>query len=141
VRDLEGERLLATALLLDGVAMEMAGSSRPASGSEHLISHALDSISARPRLHGLQVGMAAYLVSALQRDSRARIEELLVRSGFFDEIRRDPFSRAEWLRAVELAPTMKDNFHTVLSERPDALGMIANAITCDPRLDGCFAMP
>ncbi len=56
--DLKGIRLLATALLMNGVAMEMSGSSRPASGSEHLISHALDAISARPRLHGLQVGVA-----------------------------------------------------------------------------------
>src|SRR5262249_35558316 len=50
-RDPEGARLLATALMLNGVAMEIAGSSRPASGSEHLISHALDHISARPGLH------------------------------------------------------------------------------------------
>src|SRR5262249_20469593 len=52
--DLEGIRLLATALMLNGIAMEICGSSRPASGSEHLISHALDATSARPRLHGLQ---------------------------------------------------------------------------------------
>jgi glycerol dehydrogenase-like iron-containing ADH family enzyme len=31
-RDQEGIRLLATALMLNGVAMEIAGSSRPASG-------------------------------------------------------------------------------------------------------------
>ncbi len=64
--DLDGIRLLATSLLLNGIAMEMCGSSRPASGSEHLISHALDALSARPRLHGLQVGIATYLVSILQ---------------------------------------------------------------------------
>ena len=33
---------LANSLVLSGIAMEIAGSSRPASGSEHLISHALD---------------------------------------------------------------------------------------------------
>jgi glycerol-1-phosphate dehydrogenase [NAD(P)+] len=60
-RDPEGIRLLATALMLNGVAMEIAGSSRPASGSEHLISHALDHTSARPALHGLQVGVATYI--------------------------------------------------------------------------------
>ena len=61
--DLEGVRLLATSLMLNGIAMEVCGSSRPASGSEHLISHALDASSARPRLHGLQVGVATYLMS------------------------------------------------------------------------------
>ena len=42
--DLDGARLLGTALLFNGIAMEICGSSRPASGSEHLISHALDAI-------------------------------------------------------------------------------------------------
>src|SRR5262249_14099781 len=65
VTDEKGTRLLATALMLNGVAMEIAGSSRPASGSEHLISHALDMTGARPRLHGLQTGSAAYLVCCL----------------------------------------------------------------------------
>jgi glycerol-1-phosphate dehydrogenase [NAD(P)+] len=67
-RDPEGIRLLATALMLNGVAMEVAGSSRPASGSEHLISHALDHITTRPGLHGLQVGVATYIVSRLQHN-------------------------------------------------------------------------
>ncbi len=41
-RDLDGMRLLGSALLLNGISMSICGSSRPASGSEHLISHALD---------------------------------------------------------------------------------------------------
>ena len=64
-RNTEGVRLLGTALLLNGISMAICGSSRPASGSEHLISHALDSVSKRPHLHGLQVGVATYLVSLL----------------------------------------------------------------------------
>jgi len=54
--DEQGIRLLATALMLNGVAMEIAGSSRPASGSEHLISHALDMTGARQRLHAFRRG-------------------------------------------------------------------------------------
>jgi glycerol-1-phosphate dehydrogenase [NAD(P)+] len=72
------------------------------------------------------------------RDSRARLEQLLVRSGFFDEIRRDPFFRTEWIQAIKMAPAMKENFHTVLSERPDALDKITDAIMSDAQLDGCF---
>jgi glycerol-1-phosphate dehydrogenase [NAD(P)+] len=74
--DLKGIRLLGTALLMNGIAMEICGSSRPASGSEHLISHALDAISARPRLHGLQVGIAAYIVSILQDANTEQIVSL-----------------------------------------------------------------
>src|SRR5262249_22662043 len=101
--DEEGIRLLATALLLNGIAMEICGSSRPASGSEHLISHALDATSARPRLHGLQVGVASYLVSILQGENTERIGRLFETTGFWDAISSDPFSRAEWLAAVRMA--------------------------------------
>src|SRR5262245_43786562 len=82
--DEQGIRLLATALMLNGVAMEIAGSSRPASGSEHLISHALDMTGASRRLHGLQTGTAAYLVRCLQSgDNHERIRELFARKGFW----------------------------------------------------------
>jgi glycerol-1-phosphate dehydrogenase [NAD(P)+] len=137
VFDLEGTRLLATALLLNGVAMSLAGTSRPASGSEHLISHALDQLSVRPRLHGLQVGIATYVVAQLQGQGVERVASLLDRSGFFDTIASDPFSRTEWLRAVEHAPRIKDDFYTVLSTRDVALE-VAQLMRDDPRLAPCF---
>lgn len=59
------------ALMLTGVAMTMAGTSAPASGGEHLISHSLDMLSAidgRPHdLHGRQVGVGTILCAELYR--------------------------------------------------------------------------
>ncbi len=81
--DADGMQLLATALLMNGIAMVMCGSSRPASGSEHLISHALDQISERPRLHGLQVGVASYVISRLQGENHERIDRLFHATGFW----------------------------------------------------------
>jgi glycerol-1-phosphate dehydrogenase [NAD(P)+] len=135
--DLEGIRLLATGLMLNGIAMEIAGSSRPASGSEHLLSHALDGISAKPRLHGLQVGVASYLVSLLQRNNTDVIADLFDVTGFWDAIAADPFRRSEWREAIRLAPTMKDDFFTVLSI-PDRLSEAERHLTEDPRLAKCF---
>jgi glycerol-1-phosphate dehydrogenase [NAD(P)+] len=137
VFDLEGVRLLATALMLNGLAMEMCGSSRPASGSEHLISHALDATSARPRLHGLQVGIAAYLVSILQQSNTERIAGVFDATGFWDEIAADPFCRKEWLEAVRVAPSIKKGYFTVLSTR-DVLPEAARLLTEDSRLAKCF---
>lgn len=55
-------------LLLSGVAMSLAGSSAPASGGEHLVSHFWDMrepITGRePELHGLQVGVGIILSTA-----------------------------------------------------------------------------
>ena len=136
-RDLEGMRLLGMALLLNGISMSICGSSRPASGSEHLISHALDSLSKRPRLHGLQVGVATYLVSHLQRQNFRRIADLFTTTGFWQVIANDPFNRAEWLDAVRMAPSIKSDFYTVLSSR-DCLPEVATALHSDPLLRPCF---
>ena len=57
--------VLANSLILSGIAMDFAGSSRPVSGSEHLFSHALDMFSEKPNLHGLQVALGTVAVLML----------------------------------------------------------------------------
>ncbi len=60
--DAEALEILARALVLSGISMVAAGSSRPASGGEHLISHLWDmeslSQNRELHLHGAQVGVA-----------------------------------------------------------------------------------
>ncbi len=53
------------ALVASGVAMSIAGSSRPASGSEHKFSHALDEIAPKPALHGEQCGVGTIMMMYL----------------------------------------------------------------------------
>jgi len=134
--DAEGMRLLATALMMNGIAMVMSGSSRPASGSEHLVSHALDQISSRPRLHGLQVGVASYLMSRLQGENHRRIDHLFRETGFWETIAEDPFSKSEWLQAIRLAPSIKDSYYTILSSR-DVMPEVEQILASDPNLVRC----
>ena len=54
--------VLANSLVLSGIAMSFAGSSRPVSGAEHLFSHALDYYGTTPNLHGIQVALGAVAV-------------------------------------------------------------------------------
>ena len=124
----EFQRSLTTSLLMSGIAMEVAGTSRPASGSEHLISHALDEVSKAPKMHGLQVGTATYLCARLQNNNSAEsVGEILSRTGFFDFVRQNPFDKNEFIEAVRLAPSVKPGYYTILSE-PDsferAVGLI-----------------
>lgn len=49
--------VLVNSLVLSGVAMDFAGTSRPVSGSEHCFSHALDYYSKKKNLHGIQVAL------------------------------------------------------------------------------------
>ncbi|MBA3545327.1 MAG: dehydrogenase, partial [Nannocystis sp.] len=94
-------------------------------------------LSARPRLHGLQVGLAAYLVSHLQGSTHLRVASLLDDAGFFESVRADPFDPQEWLDAIAAAPAMKADHYTVLSSR-DHLPELRALIEHDPRLRGCF---
>lgn len=136
-RDLEGIRLLATALMLNGISMAMCGSSRPASGAEHLISHALDDLASQPAPHGLQVGVAAYIVSRLQRENSEVIAAVLDKTDFWRGVQQRRFSRSEWLEAVDRAPSIKPDRFTVLSSRP-CCDEVATLLDQDERLGKCF---
>ena len=57
--------VLVNSLVLSGIAMDFAGSSRPVSGSEHLFSHALDYFSEKENLHGIQVALGTVAVLKL----------------------------------------------------------------------------
>ncbi len=61
----ESSWIVVKALVSSGVAMSIAGSSRPASGAEHLISHQLDRLAPEPALHGHQVGVASVVTEYL----------------------------------------------------------------------------
>lgn len=68
-RSPEAVARLTGALILSGYAMTLAGTSAPASGGEHLISHYLDMThyaqGAPNDLHGCQVGVATVVAAAL----------------------------------------------------------------------------
>src|SRR6056297_1217360 len=66
----ESAWLVAKALVSSGVAMSIAGSSRPASGAEHLISHQLDRLVPGTALHGHQVGVASVVTEYLHSGER-----------------------------------------------------------------------
>jgi len=66
----EGCRVLMEGLLLSGIAMQMVGNSRPASGAEHHISHYVEMMIEKETpdfLHGEKVGAAAVVLSELYR--------------------------------------------------------------------------
>jgi glycerol-1-phosphate dehydrogenase [NAD(P)+] len=58
------------ALVSSGVAMSIAGSSRPASGAEHLFSHQLDQLAPGRALHGHQVGVGSIMTAYLHGGDR-----------------------------------------------------------------------
>lgn len=105
---------LVDSLTMSGIAMEIAGNSAPASGSEHLISHALDKILPKPQLHGIQVGIATYLMSRVQEHRYQRVATFLQETGFFDYTKSLEMKSDHFIQAIDLAPTIKPGRYTYL---------------------------
>ena len=73
----EGVRLVVKALISSGVAMSIAGTSRPASGGEHKFSHWLDSNCDNPALHGEQCGLGSIVTMYLHGGNWEKIRDTL----------------------------------------------------------------
>lgn len=132
IDDLEFLRLLCGALVMSGVAMEVSGSSRPASGAEHLISHAYDKLAKAPTLHGIQVGVATYAVAWLQKNDKLDVvRSVLENTGFAAYVRQNPLSREDFIAAIRYAPNVKENYHTILSEK-DSVERLMEFVGSDP---------
>lgn len=109
--------LLAQGLLLSGLAMAAAGTSRPCSGAEHLLSHALDeALGAGAALHGEQVALGA-LLSAEAHGSplRARLRSVFDRLGLPVRPADLGLSVEQVCRALAAAPATRPQRWTVLS--------------------------
>ena len=76
----EFHKTLADALVLSGMSMIVSGSSRPASGGEHEISHAIDHLHGGRAMHGAQVAFGSIISVALYGDDveafRKRLRKL-----------------------------------------------------------------
>lgn len=107
---------LIDSLAMSGIANEIAGSSAPTSGSEHLISHALDKLSEHPELHGVQVGVATYLMSRVQDHRWKRVNTVFTETGFWGYVKTLNLKREEYLAAIDMAPSIKPYRHTYLHE-------------------------
>lgn len=107
---------LVDSLAMSGIANEIAGNSAPTSGSEHLISHALDKILEQPQLHGIQVGIATYLMSRVQDHRYQRVNTVFAETGFWDYVATLDLKREDFEEAIDLAPSIKPFRHTYLHE-------------------------
>lgn len=109
-------RELLDSLAMSGIANEIAGSSAPASGSEHLISHALDKMMPQPQLHGVQVGIATYIMSVVQNHRYKRVNTIFTDTGFWDYVATLGLNREDYEKAIDMAPKVKPHRHTYLHE-------------------------
>lgn len=117
IKSKEFIKILTQSLVLGGLAMEIAGNSRPSSGSEHLFCHSLEENHKEIQItHGMAVALGSLVSCRLQGRDAAPLERILeayemdmdpMNWGITKEIFTDA-----WLKAAD---TRKDRY-TVLNE-------------------------
>jgi glycerol-1-phosphate dehydrogenase [NAD(P)+] len=106
---------LAEALVLSGLAMAVAGSSRPCSGACHEISHAIDALFPGTAGHGEQVAVGALFACFLRNDEIVgELDACLRRHG----VPRLPgdlgLTNQQFARAAAEAPSTRPDRYTIL---------------------------
>jgi glycerol-1-phosphate dehydrogenase [NAD(P)+] len=115
-RSKEGVRTIVEALISCGVAMSIAGSSRPCSGSEHLFSHALDIVAGETSLHGGRTGVGAIMCSYLQDSNWEAIREFLQEIGAPSTAKELKVSPEQVVKALTMAHSLRPERYTIFGE-------------------------
>ncbi|MDD5502319.1 MAG: NAD(P)-dependent glycerol-1-phosphate dehydrogenase [Candidatus Thermoplasmatota archaeon] len=108
--------LVAKALIVSGVSMSIANSSRPTSGAEHMFSHALDKIANAPALHGEQVGVGTIMMMYLHGGDWMKIKEALKRIGAPTTAKDLGVTDEQIVRALMMAHEIRKDRYTILGE-------------------------
>ncbi len=112
----ESAWFVAKALVSSGVAMSIAGTSRPASGSEHKLSHALDNITKTPALHGEQCGVGTIMMMYLHGGDWERIRNALLAVGAPTTARGMGIPEEDMILALTKAHEIKRERYTILGD-------------------------
>ncbi len=108
--------VLANSLVLSGLAMDFAASSRPVSGSEHLFSHALDYYCEAKNLHGIQVALGTVSVLKLIDEDFSFVLNYLKKFEVDINPARLGIDENSFVTCMKNATGMRKNRYTYLNE-------------------------
>ena len=108
--------MLAEGLVMGGVAMSIAGSSRPCSGSDHLFCHALDELYDHHLPHGIVVAVGTIGACILQGRDYRPLLEFLQAYGIDINPQKLGISREMFVQAWLYAPRVRKGRYTILDK-------------------------
>ena len=121
----ESAWLAVKAMIVSGVAMSVAGNTRPASGSEHMLSHMLDHLGPgimlkgkkykRP-MHGEQCGLGAIMMVYLHGGDWEKIRNSLKKIGAPTTSEEIGISKKKIVEALVRAQEIRPERYTILGE-------------------------
>ncbi|MCU0861573.1 MAG: NAD(P)-dependent glycerol-1-phosphate dehydrogenase [Methanomassiliicoccales archaeon] len=101
-------------IIISGISMSVAGSSRPTSGAEHMFSHSLDIIAPGKALHGEQCGVGCIMMMYLHGGDWQRIRTALAKIGAPTSAKELGMSREQILEALVTAHKIRKDRFTIL---------------------------
>ena len=113
-KDTDALKSLADALVLSGMAMIAAGTSRPASGGEHEVSHAIDEEFGGRAMHGAQVAFGCVITTALYDDDVNALRTVLERMGLPHHPKQLGLDTEELVRVLLAAPNTRPGRFTII---------------------------
>lgn len=108
--------VLANSLVLSGIAMDYAGSSRPVSGSEHLFSHALDYYCEKQNLHGFNVALGTVAVLRIIGEDDTEVVSYLKKFDVDVNPKHMEITEDDFVLCMQKATSMRNNRYTYLHE-------------------------
>lgn len=112
----EASWLVVKSLVVSGVSMAVAGSSRPASGAEHMLSHALDRLCPGAAMHGEQVGVGTILTMHLHGGDWRMVRDALRSMGCPTTAAELGVPPETFLEALTTCHTLRPERYTILGE-------------------------
>lgn len=121
-------------IIISGISMAVAGSSRPTSGSEHMFSHLLDKIAPGKALHGEQCGVGSIMMMYLHGGDWQRLRNALRMIGAPTTAKELGVSEEQLIEALVHAHELRKDRYTILGDRgltreaAESLARITNVI-------------
>ena len=111
-------QMLTYALVMGGLAMEIAGCSRPSSGSEHLFCHSLEeNHSEQVNVpHGIATAMGSYPACIFQERSTEKIERVIKRYRIPVRPSENGITEEIFIQAWQEAASTRRDRYTILNE-------------------------
>lgn len=104
-------------IVSSGISMSIAGSSRPTSGAEHMISHALNQIAPGRALHGEQCGIGCIMMMYLHGGPWKEIKGALKQIGAPVSAKEMGFKAEEIIKALTMAHEIRPERYTILGDK------------------------
>ena len=103
-------------LIMSGIAMSIAGSSRPCSGAEHEIAHAIEALHPNKHMHGEEVALGIILADKIRKNPH-NFEKFFKKIALPISYKDLGLSKSQIIKIIQFAPKTRPDRYTILEKK------------------------